>query len=113
MISICKGDIFYTMWGYDQTNTDLIIVDSISKTGKTAICKRCKATTADIPDSQQIGIEPIREGYGETFRMRIEERKGKTQLRGSYLLCPEYKRLDTFWKWEGEKLSETHPMFGH
>ncbi len=33
--TIKKGDIFYTSWGYDQTNYDYIVVMEVSPTGKT------------------------------------------------------------------------------
>lgn len=34
--------MFYTSWGYDQTNYDYVIVDKVSPTGKTAICRLAK-----------------------------------------------------------------------
>lgn len=42
------GDIFYSSWGYDQTNVDYFAVTEVSKTGKTAtFIVLCNVATAE------------------------------------------------------------------
>ncbi len=89
------GDLFYTSWGYDQTNYDYIVILSISDTGKTALCQRAKHTNIGNDGYGSDLQKPISEGYGDIFRMRID---GK-YLRGSYPYCHDAvgpKRLDSF-----------------
>jgi len=35
------GDVFYTSWGYDQTNVDFYVVLSVTPSGKTAKLQKC------------------------------------------------------------------------
>ncbi len=124
--TIKEGDVFYTSWGYDQTNYDYIVVEKISPTGKTAICKLAKIKTVNDDDNdmpQHNGQIPTSIGYGLPFRMKIVSHSwGSGQrLRGSYPFCsnqadnPERSmRLDGFRKVEPNKVYwETHPMYGH
>jgi hypothetical protein len=132
---INKGDLFQTSWGYDQTNYDFIIVEEISPSGKTAICKRTMYVRNEEESSMgQDALQPIKKSFGLPFRMRIEyptreHFNGQVWLRGSYPLLSRYdedsteenkkqwlnsKRLDTFSKVEeGRTYSQTNPMFGH
>lgn len=113
------GDLFYTSWGYDQTNYDFIIVDRISPTRKTAICRRAHYEILGSGSSGTYDIQkPIHKGFGKSFKMRIEYYQDKIRLRGSYIFCggedSESKRLDTFRKVEpNQKFYETNPQFGH
>jgi len=117
-MAVKKGDLFYTSWGYDQTNYDYILVLEISKTGKTAICQMAKADNVGYSGQAYIQ-KPKPEGYGDKFRMRIERYNGEIHLRGSYPFIhtgklEDGKRLDTFWKTDGkETFYETDTMFGH
>jgi len=112
------GDIFYTSWGYDQTNYNFVVVREISPSGKTAICQ-CAAIDT-VGHTQQCNIQrPKTQGYGDLFRMKIEHRNGESQLRGSYPFCCDGKlstgkRLGTFWRHKEDKTYyETDSMFGH
>lgn len=112
------GDIFYTSWGYDQTNYDFVVVTAISKTGKTATCK--VARTKSVGHTSQTNIQtPQPIGIGRSFRMRIrKDHEGRATLRGSYPFCYPYTskdvRLDTFWRHKkGREYHETDPQFGH
>jgi len=123
MEKIKKGDLFQTSWGYDQTNYDFIIVESVSPTGKTCICKRTSYDTVDRTGfyNEQ---KPIRKAFGKSFRMKVEygnkwnsEDKG-IYIRGSYIFCggedSENKRLDTFSQVdENRTYAETDSRFGH
>jgi hypothetical protein len=121
MIQIQKveiGQVYYTSWGYDQTNYDYVIVDCISPSGKTAICRRARCQ--DLGSSGQCNIQkPVKEGYGKSFRMQIEEYQGEPQLRGSYIFCGDEdedgsKRLATMYLAKDEQVFwETDTMFGH
>lgn len=117
---IKEGDIFYTSWGYDQTNYEYIIIKKISPSGKTAICQR--VTHEQMGYSGQCHIQkPKPETFGDEFRMRIQNRawSDKPFLRGSYPYCCDGKistgmRLGTFWLWDGERtFYETDTQFGH
>lgn len=113
------GDVFYTSWGYDQTNYDFVVVESISPTGKTAYCRLAKLASNE--QGQQVYIQkPSREGYGPLFKMKIEKREdGTVHLRGSYPFVSsnpsmQSKRLGSFYKADKDQtFSETDPMFGH
>lgn len=114
------GDIFYTSWGYDQTNYDYIIITAISATGKTATCKR--VTHEHLGSTINCNIQkPTPSVFGDEFKMRVQSRSWSEGpfLRGSYPYCCDGKRetgmrLDTFWRWDGEKtFYETDSQFGH
>lgn len=48
--SISIGDLFYTSWGYDQTNTEHFKVIKISPSGKT--CEVVQVGTRSVPGTQ-------------------------------------------------------------
>ena len=81
--NITVGQVFYTSWGYDQTNYDFIIVLDISPSGKTATCQRV-TRTIESADHTTNNIKPTTETYGETFKMKTEVFFDKAQLRGTY-----------------------------
>lgn len=112
---VTVGNIFYTSWGYDQTNYDFLVVLEISPTGKTAKCQMVELES-NVPDGQCNKQRPSKNGYGKVFRMRIEQWEGKPQLRGSYPYCSNDQstsRLDTFSLDTGKEYWETDSMFGH
>lgn len=116
MQPIRKGDVFWTSWGYDQTNYDFIVVESLSPSGKTATCRMARLAQNES-DGYTLAQIPKADGYGKTFRMRIQERYDGTdiELRGTYPLGDgSYGRLDTFYRHkQGKVYYETHPMCGH
>lgn len=110
------GDIFYTSWGYDQTNYDYIIVTGVSPTGKTATCRRTSHKT--VGHTQQAHKQvPIAQPFGETFRMKVDYYRGVVGLRGSYPFLHTgegSKRFGSFSKQEKDQVHyETDSMFGH
>ena len=113
-----KGDLFYTSWGYDQTNYDFLVVLSVSTTGKTAECQMTSRLHMGNSGTDNVQ-EPIFCPYGDIFTMRIKTGyKGDLQLKGSYPFCKDgsmdNKRLDCFWRCEeGKQYFETDAMFGH
>jgi hypothetical protein len=122
---IKAGDVFYTSWGYDQTNYDYVVVKSVSPTGKTAVCQR--ASHQNMGYGCQANIQrPTTEGFGDEFRMQVRvygnghctpEQAPQVHLTGSYPFCGTgtgSKRLGTFSQWDGKRnFEETDSMFGH
>ena len=119
--AVKAGDLYYTSWGYDQTNYDYIAVVEVSKTGKTAKCKR--AHSQHMGSSGQSNIQkPVLDLFGDVFTMQIKlgnpmYTSGGWYLRGSYPFCCSgtgSKRLDTFSRVkEDQVFHETDAMFGH
>lgn len=115
-----KGDLFYTSWGYDQTNCDYITVLEISKTGKTAKCQRTHSLHMGTSGTSNVQ-EPIFCPFGDIFTLRVKRfswHPEEINLVGSYPFCEngsmQSKRLDTFSKVEtGEQFYETDLRFGH
>ena len=103
-----RGDFFYTSWGYDQTNIDYLVVESVSISGKTAKCRMCSAIHVGEQGTEDVLMPGTAEG--ETFTMQVRD----GNLRGSYPFCQGSKRLDTFYKTKlGETHNQTMPQFGH
>ena len=119
--TIKPGDIFYTSWGYDQTNYDYLMILEISPSKKTCLCSMVHCD--HVGERGHCHIQkPKREIYGDIFRMKIELPTcltgSEVMLRGSYPFCingsKEHLRLDTFWKWDGKRqFYETDTQFGH
>lgn len=109
------GDVFYTSWGYDQTNYDYVVVDKVSPSGKTAVCRRAVFKTIGQNGHCNVQV-PTGTGYGQSFRMKVVDRyDGSVGLRGSYIFCgDDSKRFDSFSKHTaGSSYNETDSMFGH
>jgi len=110
---IKKGDIFYASWGYDQTNYDYLVVKEVSPSGKTVKCQMTEFKNVGY-SGQAYVQKPTSKGFGEVFRMKVESRDGKPQLRGSYPYVQGSRRLGTFYKHDkGKTYHETDSMFGH
>jgi hypothetical protein len=77
------GDVFYTSWGYDQTNEYIVVVELL-KSGKTAVCQRAEFVSRGASGQNNLQ-EPIPKGYGDKFRMKIVVGFGNATwaLRGS------------------------------
>ena len=104
---IRPGDLFYTSWGYDQTNIDFVVVVE-SKTGKTVCCKMGKADIMGASGTQDL-LRPTGETYGESFRLRVTD----YGLKGSYPYCNGGTRFGYFYPWEREAIGQTMTQFGH
>ena len=105
------GDVYYTSWGYDQTNYDYIIIVSVSASGKSVVAQRCQYVTVGR-GAQTYEQQPNGQGYGNTFRMKVIKSRA---LCGSYIFCGEdSKRFDYFYEAAvGQTFHETDPVFGH
>jgi len=119
-IELKKGDVFYTSWGYDQTNYDYIVIESISPTGKTAMCRMIGYDYLGVSGQTNVQRPNPTKKYNKPFRMQIRENvyDGKTKytLVGSYYFSGESDsmRKDSFSKFEkGKKFYETDSQFGH
>jgi len=114
------GDIFQTSWGYDQTNYDFIIIEEVSKTGKTVKARRTKHI--EVGHTGQAHIQkPIKKGFGDTFRLSVRHYdtfpKGMF-LVGQYPFCDDGKMSDkrrgSFSKVKpGRTFYETDTRSGH
>lgn len=120
------GQVFYTSWGYDQTNYDYVVVVGISPTGKTALCQL--AHYENMGSSGQANIQkPKNEGFGPVFRLKVYRygESGEVHLKGSYPFCvaevlrlQENERPYMRYGWfspvkENAVFYETDPIFGH
>ncbi len=106
------GDLFYTSWGYDQTNYDFIVIVEMSPTGKTAKCRRTACDTVESK-GQCNEQRPVNKPFGETFRLKVRG----DDLIGSYPYMSDGKgsrRRGSFWPQKGnETHAETDTQYGH
>lgn len=109
--SVNVGDIFYTTWGYDQTNVDIVQIVSVSPTGKTVMAKMMSKKTA----RSEMGADyvvPDKAG-GESFRLMVRQSDGEITLTGSYLFVIGSKRLGYFSPYPKRPIYETAIGWGH
>lgn len=119
---IKRGDIFYTSWGYDQTNYDFLVILEVSKTGKTAKCQMTNRLNMGHDGGSCDVVEPIFCPYGDVFTMHVRQYawdNSKTiHLKGSYPYCNDgsmkNSRLDSFTPHTiGKQYHETDAYSGH
>jgi len=103
-----KGDIFYASWGYDQTNIDLVIVEKVSPSGKTVLC-RMMTQKVDHSGKTADYVTPEK-AYGSTFRLQV---RSADSLVGTYPYCRGGTRRGSFSRWSGRPLYQTALGFGH
>jgi len=110
------GKLYYTLWGYDQTNYDFLVIEKISPSGKTAMCRMATRERG----GGSIGVDeykPTASSYGDSFRLKIIN--SGEYLRGSYPfihtgLIKDGLRLGTFFQAkENEKYGQTADGWGH
>lgn len=113
---VAPGDVFYAIWGYDETHYDFVAVESVSASGKSVMCRMCKKVQTEEQDAAPVyrGVKPG-VPYGEPFRLMVRTTKGgEVCLRGSYPFVPGGKRVGWFFPAEDrDRFSETDPLFGH
>ena len=112
------GNMFYTSWGYDQTNYEYIVIIEISKTGKTVKCQR--TFSLHHGSSCQSNLqEPIFCPFGDVFILQVRKgyKEGDINLVGSYPFCHDgtgSRRKGYFSQVEeGRIYHETMAEFGH
>jgi len=118
---IKKGNLFYTSWGYDQTNYDYVAVIEVSPTGKTVKCRRTSYFNEGVSNSGTCNVqEPVYCPFGETFRLQVRSgccNSNEVSLVGSYPFLHTgegSKRHGYFSKVsKGDQFHETDIMFGH
>lgn len=111
------NDVFYTSWGYDQTNYDYIKVVSINKSGKSVKCVSIGAKHVSQAGFMAEKIKPDPENIiSKPFNMFVENKNYKRckyndpeaeNLRGTYIKHDQPFRLDTFWPHDGKEDLET------
>ena len=109
------GDIFYTSWGYDQTNSDFYKVVEVSKTGKTCqvigIQKQMMSqdgtngSITAIPETQITKKSTVKIGRSISWneRKKQKEQIGEIILRGSVYDQHDGKSLHSLYKYNPEK----------
>lgn len=119
-MSIQEGDIFYTSWGYDQTNYDFVIVEEISPSGKTALCRIARVDLESCPETKTLERAiPTRRPWGKQFRLKIvppTNYNREFSLRGSYPYCTnqDSTRMGYFSKHQEKQVHyQTNILFGH
>ena len=111
---IKPGTYFYASWGYDQTNIDFMVVEKVSPTGKTAVCRM--ARPIHLGAVGQTDAMTPGEAFGVAFRMKITN---TGRLRGSYPFVqtpqngPSYRLCWASPCKVGDTHLQTNSMFGH
>lgn len=102
------GDVFYSSWGYDQTNIDFYVVESVTKSGKSVRVHRVasKRVGFELPSDLVVPDVSQRSTYnGESMTRRLSWWKGQPSFRvASYAHA---------YLWNGEPKRETNSAFGH
>lgn len=111
-----RGDIFYTSWGYDQTNYDYVVVLKTSKTKKTVKCQRTNYLRRGEAAQSNLQ-EPLFCPFGDMFTLQVRTGENDITLVGSYPFCHTgtgSKRRGSFSRHEtGRIYHETMAQFGH
>lgn len=111
------GDIFYTSWGYDQTQFNFCKVVAISPSGKSAKCRMIGVDEFESSKKMMFDSMTTKERPNPTKLLRndpvtfkIQYYSGKPELRGSYPFVEGHdsKRMGTFWKLN-DKSKEFYP----
>ena len=113
-VQIKEGDIFYSSWGYEQTNTEMFKVIGFTKSRKTAIIKQvylktvvgsegldCDRVIAD--STKEYDLPALKVKIGKRSRWNPKTKKheeiGEHNLRGSvYYGAGHDKHLTTLFK---------------
>jgi len=105
------GDIFRSLWGYDQTNIDFYVVDSVTKSGKsmkvTKIGSRVDDPMAGGDAYDVVRPDPTRR-LGESKLRRIQW--------STYNEVTPYFKVASYanaYRWEGRPEYETASGYGH
>jgi hypothetical protein len=105
---IKSGDIFYESWGYDQTNIDFCVVEQVSPTGKTVLCRMMSQRIVKTEAFMAEYVVPDK-ANGEVFRLHIRKSaNGEPRLVGKYPYCRGDTRPGYFSKWDGKPLYQSH-----
>ena len=115
---IKAGDYFYESWGYDQTNIDYLRVESVSPSGKSAMCKMARQIVIEAHLTSD-SISPG-ETYGAPFRMMVRFAEWREDrdlyLKGSYPFVENYgsRRMGSFHSCAKETTHyQTNSQSGH
>ncbi len=108
-MTISKGDILVSGWGYDQTNIDFYEVVGVTASGKSASLQRIGQDYADDQPQQPYNdfVIPNRgEAIGDPFRKKI-----KTNHDGEpFFTLTSYSRA---YPWSGSPARQTGIGYGH
>ena len=100
------GDLFYSSWGYDQTNIDYVKVIEVSKTGKTVKAiginqKVVKGSEGFMSESVEADSFSEKDEPSVILKVRVRCMEPEIYLRGSYYYCQGSKHLGSLWRVKG------------
>ena len=108
------GDIFVSSWGYDQTNIDYYVVESVTKSGKSVKVHKIgsKVVGASGTSDKVVPDPSVRASFnGETVLRRLKH----TTWRGEAQTLPYFSVASyaNAYQWDGQADYETNALFGH
>lgn len=115
---VCKiGDIFYSSWGYEQTNIDFYMVTKVHNSMVDIVHIESKIADEQKDNTNYTTVlvkpYPVIPGNAKVMRKKVTisliETKDNTKVDLGI-------RISSFqWgsKWDGRPLAETHSYYGH
>jgi hypothetical protein len=110
MATVDVGDIFYSSWGYDQTNVDFYEVTGKTKT--MVVIRMVEKKIVGNPDGPSVKVVPSKPLRYDTDRSRSGPFKKKVkEYRGeAYVSLSSYASA---YAWNGKPQSQTGALYGH
>jgi hypothetical protein len=102
---VAVGDIFWSSWGYDQTNVDFYKV--IKRTPTTVTVVQVPTEIVGDPNKPQVEVRP---GPGEKPRGKGGRKKLKTYSGTPYITLSTYEDA---YLWDGRSQKQTGGAYGH
>ena len=105
---IAEGDIFYTSWGYDQTNVDFYMVKKRIGKGSALVVPVENKMVHELCQEAQDAVVPYTPMQGKPFRARIK-----------YVCWDDFKtpRISVGHRdarvWDGKPKYQTNAYYGH
>ena len=103
------GDIFYSSWGYNQTNVDFYEVTA--KTKKMVMIRRVEKKIIGNPNGPSVRVVPVKPIKFDTgpgsgpFKKKVKEYEGE-----AYIALSSYANAHA---WDGRPKSQTGAHYGH
>ena len=104
---IKEGDIFYSSWGYEQTNIDFYKV--VKKVGKASVmlCALENKIVQEESNQYQDAVVPYLVNSGRQWKSRVKYYKNDDH---PMLTITSYRNAHP---WDGKPLLQTNPYYGH
>lgn len=116
---IVPGDVFYTSWGYDQTNVDFYLVTRV--TAAKAEVTPIGSTVVDgqgtyqhvVPNPDHIREWDVLIGIDRDDVKKSKLCSVRTGYKGDPVIVLSGDRGHSAWRWDGTPKYETGPYGGH